>query len=910
MPQLLGPAMYLSGCGALLLISVALHWWRKKIFVGVDATALVTWSAPPPPLPSKSRCAPTLWSTVCANPERLLARSLFWCFCVALVWGFVPYYAWKCAGTATLVLVELTFLAQLHAEAIRNRRRAQCSPEIALRKREADSIMLPCSCDYSPSRYNRRSREWKALAEHPIGGLIPQKQVVGAILNGASDALVQAGSKLPVIGPLIALGGKAGMGWLITKCMGSLFPVDPPPPDPVLKALGRIEHQIDALHGKVDQILANLAESRLHDDYLRAVSSMEPVVRRLSAIRDQWEAIVTAPATSRERSTKVIIEWRDAVLHPRDGLLPLLKTYAYGSSTVLAATGALYGTARQDGVYQAWQDVLDFENRTKWTLRTQAAQTACNTPEKDRINVWKTLGTAGKVHANMLRDQADLDAVWQQATQWLQVQTLCMQMILEASHVPDATTPQGQPTTAETLEETSRAASQIVTSLKFIKDHMDRQRTLYLPQLPLGIDTFQYVVQGASNLVFALWDKDERPNTAADGVDERSWRLATKAEITFLLLQMGAPAPCDTTIDSWRRPIQGRTADQAFLMMGANGPERLMDIDDYMGVTTSDERTKQWYDTQARDTRVGWDNPLSSVVFWPRIDVTKSVWHKVGRFGDASGTTPLSFCVGNNLEDTDTVYRADLNWFVPRGSTVFPPVDRNQPRYELRVRTYDARPEYRPLSDLTRTSIALQNGIALKTADDTAYWYLEDNRRHHIVDGRVSKELGADRTLRTVSDADLDSIEVGAPYYFDSYYDTRRFITDLPYNAGRPKEGDVIGLAGDGIWKIVGGRRHWLSTVDAYNDLKQGYTSPPSLSNRWLLRDIPIGYIMKYRPLPAAATGHVKTGDLVQCRHHIFYIQGGTKHYISPIVYTKLTNPSPRNIACDILDAIPNGDPL
>ena len=913
MPQLLGPAVYVSGFGALVLVCVALHWCRAKMFAGSDVTALVMWGAPSSPPPSSSGSAPTLWSTVCAHRRKLLARLLFLCFCVTLVWSFVPYYAWQCAGTATLLLVELTFLAQLHAEARRNRRRRQCAPEMALQKREAESKVLPCNCDYSPSRFNRRSREWKQLTE-ATGGLINkgvQKQIVGEILNGAADALVQAGSKLPVVGPLVALAGKAGMGWLITKCMGGLFAVDPPPPDPVLEALGRIEHQIDALHGKVDEILANLADTRLHDDYLRAVAAMEPVVRRLSAIRDQWEVIVSAPLTSRERSTRAIIDWRDAVLHPRDGLLALLKTYAYGSATVLAATGALYGTARQHGVYQAWQDTIDSENRDKWTLRTQAAQTACKTPEADRLNVWRTPGSGGKVHANMLRDQADVDAVWQQGVQWLQVQTLCMQMILEASHVPDAFTPEGAQTTAETLQETTRAASKIETDLKFISDHMDRQRVLYMPLLPLGIDTFQYVVQGASNLVFALWDRDERPNTAADGVDERDWRLATKAEITFLLLQMGAPAPYDTTIDSWRKTDYNRAPDQTFLMMGPNGPERLVDIRDYAGVTTNDTRLKQWYDEDAANARTYWnDENWKRDLFWPRIDVTKSVWYKVGRFGDATGTTPLSFCVGHNLEDTDTVYRADLNWFVPRGSTVVPPVDHNQPRYELRVRTYDTTASYRPPTLARVTDVRLSNSMAVRAANEDALWYLEGGQRRYILNARVFQDIGSPRT-ETLSQTDLDALEIGPPLYLDSYYDTRRFISDLPSNAARPKEGEVVGVAGDGIWKILGGRRHWLSTVDAYNDLKQGYASPPSLNNRALLRDIPIGYAMKYRPLPAAAVGHVKTGDVVRCRSEQYYIQGGTKHYMSGITAAKMGFPNPRLISCDILDdLIPTGDPV
>jgi hypothetical protein len=552
----------------------------------------------------------------------------------------------------------------------------------------------------------------------------------------------------------------------------------------------------------------------------------------------------------------------------------------------------------------------------------RAAQAATTPDSESRRQAWQTASDSA-VQAQMFRDQTEVDALWQEAVQWLQLQQFCMELVVEASHVPDATTPDGAPTTADNIAEALRAEGDTRADLALIESHMDRQVREYMPPLPAGVDSFQYLVQHSTNLLYGMWEPGHAPDAVVDGVPVDQWRLASKAEVTFLVAQLGGPAPYDTTVDCMIRKTPSRETDQEFVMQaqGRDGPQRLLDDRDYAGLTTSDARMTAWRDKNVREMRDGFLESRWNANFWPRANVTKPVWQQAGRFGGA-GVDCLAFAVteapnsvvtpGRNASsDAQVVYRSDLNWFVPRGNDVAQPTKYNQPNLEVRVRTYDTR------SGAGRAigSQRYADGRFLQPAngaDQGAWWMIEGGRRHWIATQSVAKSFGAnsDSQVERVSELDLNAVEIGAPLYYGSFRDSRRFITDAPtQREGRLPEGQVVAADGDGIWQVRGGRRHWVSSWDAYLDLGRQLERPASLNNRWVLRGIPQGYSYAVRPLsPEARAASVKTGDVVHERGTLWYIQGGEKHYISAAVWIQMGHkPDAKDIPAAAFATLPRG---
>jgi hypothetical protein len=627
-----------------------------------------------------------------------------------------------------------------------------------------------------------------------------------------------------------------------------------------------------------------------------------------------WLDVVGSPPGSEYRTRATIQAWARTVLDKNDGVMAELRVRAYGDGG-LKNWGALYGDAQHRGVLDAWRDLAEYDSAAAWSARCDATSHDTSAGANARRMVWRRTGVS-RVTPRMFADQAELDVVWGEWTQWMQLQAMALDLVIEASHVPmgAATSSDDKDIVAE-----SRPTVDIVRDAKKIDDNLQHQLQRYAPLLQGGNTTYQYLVHVAANLVWALWAPGDSPNAASDGIDVAGWRLPTPAELTFLVLQLGADAPHDTT---WDTPVRRRPheEDQQYVVPGAEGMVRMArDITS----RSTDESERIAYEREVRvEYPRQWtssDARLNQDYFWPRRDVTDALWRRGAGFL-APDAKVLSFEVGHGATpgvDACGVYRSDLHWIVQAGVAFPPPVAHNRPLFRMMVRRYDTRARHErpspppPLNATTAT--AYRSGDVLVESDGKTRWLLglNDDGGGGFRSLLLTQSIEFYHPLEPAAPATADQladIAIGAPIYYGSYYDSRRFAGEIRESARQKlREGDVVQQPGVGIWKLYGGRRHWLSTWEAYLDLGQGYRQVPADA---MLRYWPIGYPFAMRDLPPSVRGVVRTGDVVTTGHAIFYIQGGTKHWFDGVTYARAGHPPSRRITSEQLDAIPNGPPV
>ena len=345
-------------------------------------------------------------------------------------------------------------------------------------------------------------------------------------------------------------------GWVLGLLMGELFPSDPGP-------FIALNEKLDAIQKTVNEIKAGVAEliERSNQDKLVAsyrvynldennewkglVAFRTEYVKFLPSIRcdpnkvcTPVPSLVTADCSGHPTDTardacirKQIIEWRNGVLNPAadTGIEKRFESMFDESKSLFFPR-----TNGQPGMIGAWKNLV--ENSVPQPKEYPSPQAASPVVSYRRMFV---SGAGVDLEERVFLRKEDVDAIWTEWIPWFELLTESLTLLVEAYHIPDV--PGGPVRLASAANATNLYAP------KIMKVHKT------MPFMPAYIDTFDYGIQKSANLVWALYMKPDGsgPNTGFDnGVSAAGWRLPTRHEVTFLVMQMGARAPVDVRIDT------------------------------------------------------------------------------------------------------------------------------------------------------------------------------------------------------------------------------------------------------------------------------------------------------------------------------------------------------------------------